>query len=242
MNKNIKIIDGGVCAASGFSAAGISAKLKKSLKPDLALIYSKIPAIAAGVFTKNKIKAAPLLLSKRNLKSSNNMTQAVIVNSGNANACTGSLGEKHALQTTTELAKKLKIEQNLIAVTSTGVIGVQLPIEKIINHIPDLIHDLSSKGGDRAAKAILTTDTFIKESAIEIKLSKSTIKIGGMAKGSGMIHPNMATMLAFITTDANITAKSLQGALKKATDNSFNMISVDGDTSTNDMAYFMANG
>lgn len=242
MKNDLKVIDGGICAAKGFSAAGISAKLKKSLKPDLALIYSNVPAVAAGVFTKNKIKAAPLLLTKRNLKSSNNMTQALIVNSGNANACTGSIGQKHALQTITELAKELKIERNLIAVTSTGVIGVQLPVEKIINHIPDLINDLSSDGGDRAAKAILTTDTFIKEVAFEVALGNTKVKIGGIAKGSGMIHPNMATMLAFITTDANITAEALQFALKKATDNSFNMISVDGDTSTNDMAYIMANG
>lgn len=242
MANNIKLVSGGICAAKGFTAAGISAKLKKSLKPDLALIYSKVPAVAAGVYTKNKIKAAPLLLTKSNLKSSNNMAQAVIVNSGNANACTGKLGKVHAVQTITELGKFLKIEKNLIAVTSTGVIGVPLPVEKIIDHIPELIKGLESTGGALAAKAILTTDTFIKECAVEVKLSNGSIKIGGIAKGSGMIHPNMATMLAFITTDAAINPETLQEAIKLATNNSFNMISVDGDTSTNDMAYIMANG
>lgn len=242
MGNNIKLVDGGVCAAKGFMAAGISAKLKKSLKPDLALIYTKTIAVAAGVYTKNKIKAAPLLLTKSNLKSSNNMAQAVIVNSGNANACTGRLGRVHAVQTITELAKFLKIEKKLIGVTSTGVIGVPLPVEKIIEHIPELVKSLGDSNGALAAKAILTTDTFIKECAVEVKLSTGSIRIGGIAKGSGMIHPNMATMLAFITTDAAISAETLQEAIKLATNNSFNMISVDGDTSTNDMAYIMANG
>lgn len=241
MKKHTNYIENSVCAPHGFSASGISAHIKKSLKPDLALIYSKVPAVAAAVYTKNQIKAAPLLLTKQNLKLSNNMAQAVIINSGNANACTGNMGKLHAKQTIKELAKNLKIEDNLVAVTSTGVIGVILPIDKIISHIPKLVEELNKKGGNKAAKAILTTDTFIKEVALEVELTSGKIRIGGIAKGSGMIHPNMATMLAFITTDADIADVPLQRALKLACDNSFNMISVDGDSSTNDMAYIMAN-
>ena len=241
MKQQIKYIKNSVCAAIGFSASGVSAHIKKSLKPDLALIYSNVPAVTAGVFTKNKIKAAPLLLTKHNLNMSDNLCQAVIVNSGNANACTGNIGKLHARQTTKELANTLKINPSLVAVTSTGVIGVPLPIEKIISHIPKLVHELDKDGADKCAKAILTTDTFVKEVAVEVQLSKSQIRIGGIAKGSGMIHPNMATMLAFITTDADIASVPLQEALNIATGNSFNMISVDGDSSTNDMVLVMAN-
>lgn len=237
----IKFTQGGVCAPLGFKASGISAELKKSLKPDLALIYSEVPACAAGVYTKNIIKAAPLLLTKKHVN--NGKLQAIITNSGNANSCTGKVGEYHAYQTAKELAKMLKIETNLIAVSSTGVIGVQLPIDKLLNKIPLLITSLNNDGNHLLAKAILTTDTFIKESAVEITLSNGeTVKIGGVAKGSGMIHPNMATMLAYITTDINIDQKILKKALTLAVNESFNMISVDGDSSTNDMALIMANG
>ena len=239
--KNIKFINGNICTPSGFKASGISAKLKKSLKPDLAMIYSEVPATAAGVFTKNKVKAAPLLATRKNLK--NGKLQAIIINSGNANACTGKDGILHVKQTINSVAKELMINPKDIGVASTGVIGVPLPIDTLIAGIPKLISSLDEKSGSDAATAILTTDTFIKEAAIELALSDgSIIKIGGIAKGSGMIHPNMATMLAFVTTDVSITQEALHKALILATENSFNMISVDGDSSTNDMVLVMANG
>lgn len=237
----VKHITGNVCAPLGFKASGIAVGLKKSQKPDLALIYSEVPASAAGVYTKNNIKAAPLLLTRKHVKKG--MLQAIITNSGNANSCTGTTGKTHAQQTVAELAKELNIKENLVAVSSTGVIGVTLPIEKILTGIPQLTQQLSSTGGTSAARAILTTDTFIKEDAVEFILTDgSVVKIGGMSKGSGMIHPNMATMLAYITTDINISAELLQTTLTMAVNNSFNMISVDGDSSTNDMALIMANG
>ncbi|MBX9598697.1 MAG: bifunctional glutamate N-acetyltransferase/amino-acid acetyltransferase ArgJ [Burkholderiales bacterium] len=241
MSKFITLIpDQNVCAPQGFKAAGVSAGIKKSHKLDLSLIYSKVPAIAAGVFTRNQVKAAPLLLTKKHLKSG--YLQAIITNSGNANACTGKLGTQHAKQTAIALAKELKIDNTLIGVASTGVIGVTLPIEKILTSIPKLSAKLDSAEDQEAAKAIMTTDTFAKQAALAVTLSDgSIIKIGGMAKGSGMIHPNMATMLGFITTDADISAAALQIALSKAVNNSFNMISVDGDSSTNDMVLVMAN-
>jgi glutamate N-acetyltransferase/amino-acid N-acetyltransferase len=241
MSKFITLIaDQNVCAPQGFKAAGISAGIKKSHKLDLSLIYSEVPAIAAGVFTRNQVKAAPLLLTKKHLKSG--YLQAIITNSGNANACTGKLGTQHAKQTAVTLAKELNIDSSLIGVASTGVIGVTLPIEKILTSIPKLSAKLDSVQDQEAAKAIMTTDTFAKQAALSVKLSDSSIiKIGGMAKGSGMIHSNMATMLGFITTDADISAEALQIALTKAVNNSFNMISVDGDSSTNDMVLVMAN-
>mgnify|MGYP000470449800 FL=1 len=241
MSKFITLIaDQNVCAPQGFKAAGFAAGIKKSHKLDLSLIYSEVPAIAAGVFTRNQVKAAPLLLTKKHLKSG--YLQAIITNSGNANACTGKLGAQHAKQTALVLAKELNIDSTLIGVASTGVIGVTLPIEKILTSIPKLSAKLDSVEDQEAAKAIMTTDTFTKQAALAVKLSDgSTIKIGGMAKGSGMIHPNMATMLGFITTDADISAAALQIALTKAVNNSFNMISVDGDSSTNDMVLVMAN-
>lgn len=241
MSKFITLIaNQNVCAPQGFKAAGFAAGIKKSHKLDLSLIYSEVPAIAAGVFTRNQVKAAPLLLTKKHLKSG--YLQAIITNSGNANACTGKLGAQHAKQTALVLAKELNIGSALIGVASTGVIGVTLPIEKILTSIPKLSAKLSSVEDQEAAKAIMTTDTFAKQAALSVKLSdESIIKIGGMAKGSGMIHPNMATMLGFITTDADISVAALQIALTKAVNNSFNMISVDGDSSTNDMVLVMAN-
>ncbi len=241
MSEKVKFIENNICAPQGFKASGISAGLKKSLKLDLALIYSETPATTVGVFTKNKIKAAPLLATKKNLK--RGLLQAIIINSGNANACTGKDGAKHVEQTIISLASELAIASNLIGVASTGVIGVPLAIDTLIAGIPLLKKSLNSNNGNDAATAILTTDTFIKEAAIIVELSDGTnIKLGGIAKGSGMIHPNMATMLAFITTDVMISHKALQSALNLATGNSFNMISVDGDSSTNDMALVMANG
>ncbi len=239
MNNLIKLIEGGVCAPKGFLASGVSAGIKKSNKLDLALIYSSNDAIASGVFTTNHIKAAPLLLTEKNLKT--NCLRAIITNSGNANACTGIQGELDAAQMASAVANQLGIDNNKIAVASTGVIGVQLPVAKITAAIPNLVDKLDLDGSF-AAKAIMTTDTFSKQSAVEIQLSDGTkVRIGGIAKGSGMIHPNMATMLGFITTDVDISSEPLQIALKEATNNSFNMISVDGDTSTNDMVLIMAN-
>lgn len=240
MNNNT-ITNSGVCAPQGFKAAGISAGIKKTASLDLALIYSLVPAVATGVFTRNQIKAAPLLLTKRHLKQ-NQQLQAIITNSGNANACTGKDGTLHAKQTAIQLAKCLNIAPKLVGVASTGVIGVPLAIDKLIAALPDLTAALTPNGADDAATAILTTDTFKKEAAIKVQLSTGQwITLGGMAKGSGMIHPNMATMLGFITTDANISYNALHQALRQATANSFNMISVDGDSSTNDMVLIMAN-
>ena len=241
MTKSITFIENNVCAPKGFQASGISAGIKKSGKPDLSLIYSEVPAIAAGVFTKNRVKAAPLLLTKNNVKKGK--LQAIITNSGNANACTGKLGTINAKQTAIELAKHLSIQPELVAVSSTGVIGVQLAIDTLLAGIPNLTAELSANGGNKAAKAILTTDTFIKQAAVKVTLSDGTlVTLGGIAKGSGMIHPNMATMLGYITSDIAISADMLQNILTQAVNSSFNMISVDGDSSTNDMVIVMANG
>lgn len=241
MSSTLKFIGNNICAPLGFKASGIAVGIKKSQKPDLALIYSEVPATAAGVFTKNKVKAAPLILTKKHVKMGK--LQAIITNSGNANACTGKLGSEHALQTVKQLAQELSIEPQLIAVSSTGIIGVPLDIAKILNGIPQLSAELNNLGGSAAAKAILTTDTFIKEVAIQVELSNGVIiRLGGIAKGSGMIHPNMATMLGYITSDVAISAGALQQVLTQVVNNSFNMISVDGDSSTNDMVLVMANG
>lgn len=241
MSSTLKFIGNNICAPLGFKASGVAAGIKKSQKPDLALIYSEVPATAAGVFTKNKVKAAPLILTKKHVKMGK--LQAIITNSGNANACTGKLGSKHALQTVKQLAQELSIEPQLIAVSSTGIIGVPLDVAKILNGIPQLNSELNNLGGSAAAKAILTTDTFIKEVAIQVELSNGVIiRLGGIAKGSGMIHPNMATMLGYITSDVAISAGALQQILTQVVNNSFNMISVDGDSSTNDMVLVMANG
>ncbi|HLX54737.1 MAG TPA: bifunctional glutamate N-acetyltransferase/amino-acid acetyltransferase ArgJ, partial [Aquella sp.] len=239
MKSKMTFIENNICAPIGFYSSAIAAGIKKSGKLDLGLIYSKVPAVAAGVFTKNKIKAAPLVLTQTNLK--NGLLQAVIVNSGNANACTGKVGKIHVKQTADKLALNLNIDPSLVAVSSTGVIGVIMPIDKIINYIPALCTDLAIDLHSQAAKAIMTTDTFIKEAAIKVQLSQGSIRIGGIAKGSGMIHPNMATMLGFFTTDADIDQEVLQQALTQVTNESFNMISVDGDSSTNDMVLIMAN-
>lgn len=240
MTLDISFIDGGVCAPRGFKAAGIAAGLKRSNKLDLSLIYSEVPAIAAGTYTKNQLKAAPILLTKKHVEKG--QLQAILTNSGNANACTGQAGMADAELTAVTLAKYLGIQKELVAVASTGLIGVPLPTDKIIRSIPKLITALNHSSSTSAAQAIMTTDTFAKKTAITVKLdSGEIINIGGIAKGSGMIHPNMATMLSFITTDAKINPKILKKALKAVVDNSFNMISVDGDSSTNDMVLLMAN-
>lgn len=232
--------EGSITSVKGIKAAGIFAGIKKK-KKDLALIYSEYPATAAGTFTLNKVQAAPLLVSKEALKKSSHV-QAVLVNSGNANACTGEQGYADALDMQKYCAKKLKLQQDEVLISSTGVIGVKLPIEKIRTGIDEILPALTHSGGYDAAKAIMTTDLTSKSYAKTVKLSNGEVTIGGICKGSGMIMPNMATMLAFIATDAAIEKKLLQKLLSDAVKNSFNKITVDGDTSTNDMVVLLANG
>lgn len=235
-------IKGNVTAPKGFSAAGIVAGVKKSGKKDLALIYSNQPAIGAGVFTQNLVKAAPLLLDIEHLSVNQNKARAIVVNSGNANACVGGQGWLDALEMAAQTAQGLGIKTEEVLVASTGVIGVPLPMDKITGGIKNAIENLSTTGGEDAARAIMTTDLTVKEIALSLDIGGKEIKIGAIAKGSGMIHPNMATMLCFITTDAAVEEQSLKEALRKAVDGSFNMLTVDGDTSTNDMVLILANG
>ncbi len=237
----MKIIDGGVTSAQGFTAAGMHCGVKSSKadKKDVALIYSEKMCTAAGAFTKNMVKAAPVLYSKQILQSGK--AQAIVANSGNANACApGDIMNARRMAVTAANALSLKPED--VAVASTGVIGQTLKIDVIEQGIPVLAKNLSKDGGNDAALAIMTTDTFAKQAAVEVTLGGRTVTIGGMAKGSGMIHPNMGTMLCFITTDAAISAEMLRMALLECVDVSFNRISVDGDTSTNDTCIVLANG
>ena len=236
----MRIIKGSITTVKGFQANGISAGIKKSGKKDLALIVSSVPAIGAGVFTKNSVKAAPLVVSIENLR--NGKIQAIVVNSGNANCFTGKFGMLYARQTTELFGKKLGIPKEDIIVSSTGIIGKPLPYDKIQNASDKIIQGLSTKNGGKAAEAILTTDLKPKEICVQRKINGKTITIAGCAKGSGMVAPNMATMLGFITTDAAISLKMLKEALKTANDSSFNAITVDGCMSTNDMVVVMANG
>ena len=237
----MKIIkDGTITNVKGIKAAGISAQLKKSGKKDLALIYSEKKAVSAAVFTKNLVKAAPIILNMENIKNGN--TQAIIVNSGNANSCTGETGLENAKKMTEFVANELGLKKEEILVQSTGIIGVQLDMEKIETGISKICKEISKDGGNDAAAAIMTTDTFTKQICAEIEIDGKTVTVAGMAKGSGMIHPNMATMLAFTVTDVNIEKSLLQKIFSEITDSTFNMISVDGDTSTNDMACVIANG
>lgn len=238
--KKIKHIDGGVCAPNGFFASGIRAGIKKS-KKDIAIIFSEIPAFAAGVFTQSATVAACVTLNQKQLKRSRT-AQAILVNSGNANACTGKRGMLNAKQSVTAVADALGIKESNVLTASTGVIGQFLPMEKLISGINDAAKHLRNDGNSDAAEGICTTDTFPKEYAIEIEIGGATVRIGGMAKGSGMIAPNMATMLAFITTDARISYGALKKVFAEANNMSFNRITVDGDTSTNDMSLILANG
>ncbi len=236
----MKTISGGVCAAKGFTANGIHCGIRKNrTKRDLALIYSEVPATAAAVYTTNLVKGAPLTVTKQHI--SDGTAQAVICNSGNANTCNAN-GIEVAEQMSAALAKELQIKAENVVVASTGVIGQPLNLEPIVTGIPTLAAGLSKDGGDAAAEGIMTTDTVKKEIAFEFCLGGKTCHIGGIAKGSGMIHPNMATMLVFITTDVAISASMLQKALSTDIANTFNMVSVDGDTSTNDMVTVLANG
>ena len=236
----MKIISGGVCAATGFTASGIHCGIRKNrTKRDLALIYSEKPASAAAVYTTNLVKGAPLTVTKDHI--SDGVAQAVICNSGNANTCNAN-GIEIAEQMSDLLAGELGIAANDVVVASTGVIGQPLDITPIQNGIPALVKALSRDGGEAAAEGIMTTDTVKKEIAVEFSVGGKTCRIGGIAKGSGMIHPNMATMLVFITTDAAISPAMLKKALSTDIANTFNMVSVDGDTSTNDMVTVLANG
>lgn len=230
----------GITAPLGFQAAGIHCGIKKPGLLDLALCVSGVSGPIAGVFTKNRVVAAPVLLDRHHLRSRRG--QAIIVNSGNANACTGEQGLVAAKTMATAVAAQLSIPVHHVFVGSTGVIGRVLPIDRITAAVPTLVARLSVPGGDQAAQAILTTDLRPKTVARHAKIGGSLVTIGGMAKGSGMIHPNMATMLAYLTTDAAIAPVALQSALKSAVDQSFNCITVDGDTSTNDTVLCLANG
>lgn len=236
----MKIIKGGVTQPQGFLANGLSCGIKRSGKPDLSLIYSERASIAAGVFTKNSIKAAPLLVSQKHLR--RHKARAVIANSGNANCFTGEFGLRYARQMASDTATALNVPEAEVLVASTGIIGKPLPIKKISDATPALTKGLSRKGGGLAARGILTTDTFVKEIAVQLSLGGKTVTIGACAKGSGMIEPDMATMLAFITTDAAVSALTLNTALREAVDKTFNSITVDGCMSTNDMAVVLANG
>ena len=236
----IKQIPGGVTAAQGFTASGVHCGIRKNKsKRDLALIYADTLCSAAAVYTQNLVKGACILVTQQHLK--NGKAQAVIANSGNANTCNAD-GVEKAERMCLLAAKELGIPQEDVLVASTGVIGQVLPIEPIENSVAALTSALSKEGGTDAAEAIMTTDTVKKEIAVQIEVGGKTVTIGGIAKGSGMIHPNMATMLGFLTTDAAVSPEMLQCAVKEAADVSFNMVSVDGDTSTNDTLAVLASG
>lgn len=236
----MKLIEGGVCAAKGFTANGIHCGIRKNrTKRDLALIYSEKKAAAAAVYTTNLVKGAPLIVTKEHL--SDGTAQAIICNSGNANTCNAN-GIQIAQEMSQLLGQALAISPEDVVVASTGVIGQPMAITPIAAGIPELIAGLTEDGSDRAAEGIMTTDTVKKEVAVEFTLGGKQCRIGGIAKGSGMIHPNMATMLVFITTDVAISPRLLQKALSSDIAETFNMVSVDGDTSTNDMVTVLANG
>ncbi len=234
------IDNGTVTSVPGFTAAGIHCGIKKS-KKDLAMIYSATPCSAAGTFTLNKVKAAPLLVSQK-IIIEGRPVKAILVNSGNANACTGEKGYEHASETQELAAEKLGIAPHEVLISSTGVIGQFLPMEKMKSGIDQIVPRLSAEGGHDAASAIMTTDTKMKSFGVTVALAQGKISMGLIAKGSGMIMPNMATMLGFVTTDAAMDHELLQEALSGAVNQSFNKITVDGDTSTNDMVVILANG
>ena len=239
----MKQIKGGVTAAKGYEAASTAAGIKYQGRTDMALIYSQVPCVSAGTFTTNVVKAAPVKWD-RQIVDSGAGVQAVVVNSGIANACTGEEGMGYCKETAEAAAKALNIDAAGVLVGSTGVIGMQLPMQKLVDGIQVLAGKKAEglQSGHDAALALMTTDTVEKEMAVEIEIGGKTVTIGGMSKGSGMIHPNMCTMLAFITTDAAITKEALQKALSEDVEDTYNMISVDGDTSTNDTAILLANG
>jgi len=239
----MEISTGGVTAAKGFLAAGVEAGIKYQNRKDMAMVYSKTPCRAAGVFTTNVVKAAPVLWDKEVVESEWE-AQAIVVNSGIANACTGKLGYEYCRETAGAAADALEISPQSVLICSTGVIGMQLPMEKMTEGVRMLAKAIKpgEEAGTDAAKAIMTTDTRNKQVAVKVTIGGKEVTIGGMCKGSGMIHPNMCTMLAFVTTDVNISKKLLQEALSADVQDTFNMVSVDGDTSTNDTLLVLANG
>lgn len=236
----MKQIDGGITAVAGIRAAGVHAGIKAADVKDVALIVADVPATAAGVFTKNSVTAAPVLVCREHI--SDGRAQAVIVNSGNANACTGEVGMTNAERMAAATAEQLGIDPNLVLVSSTGVIGQQLPMDKIEKGIQAAASALSADGGADTAEAIMTTDTHPKSVAVEVEIDGAPVKIGGIAKGSGMIAPNMATMLSYLTTDAKINAETLQMALNRVVDDTYNLLTVDTDRSTNDTVLILATG
>lgn len=240
MMSTFRIIDGNIATPKGFRATGIFSGIKKVEKHDLGILLSEVPAQAAGVYTTNLFQAAPLVVTKESIEKG--QLQAVIVNSGNANACTGDQGLEDARTMQKTVSKAFSISPELVGVASTGVIGEYLPMDKVVRGIEQLLDNLSDQSGPLFSQAILTTDLVEKSICVELELDGTVVTLAGTAKGSGMIHPNMATMLAFISTDANVDQAFLQSALRKATDETFNMITVDGDTSTNDMVIVLANG
>ena len=238
----MQVIEGGVTAAKGFQAIGIHAGIKKN-KKDMAMLYSKVPCAAAGTFTTNVVKAAPVKWDQE-IVYNHPAAHAVVVNSGVANACTGEEGYGYCRETAGKAAKLLGIDETEVLVGSTGVIGQQIPVDTIkqgIERMIPLLED-TKEAGVLAAEAIMTTDTVKKEAAVQVELGGVTVTVGGMCKGSGMIHPNMCTMLSFVTTDAAISKKMLQKALSESVKDTYNMVSVDGDTSTNDTVLLLANG
>ena len=236
----MKIIEGkSVSCVKGYKAAGCAVGLKKSGKKDMGLIYSEVPAVSAAVFTTNVVKAAPVLTDMKHVQ--NPTTRAMIINSGNANACTGDQGIQDALSMAEKTAELLDVKPEEVLVYSTGVIGQPMPMDIIISGIEQCAGALAS-GGDEVHRAIMTTDTKEKCIFAEIELSGKTVSICGIAKGSGMIHPNMATMLSYVVTDAAVSKEVLTAMQKKITHTTFNMVTVDGDTSTNDTATIIANG
>lgn len=239
----MKKIEGGVTAAKGFKAASTAAGIKYKDRTDMAMIYSEAPCKAAGTFTTNVVKAAPVKWDQDIVKNSL-FAQAVVVNAGIANACTGAEGFGYCKDTAAAAAEALGVPENAVLVASTGVIGKQLPMDKLAAGVKAMapLLDSSLESGTSAAKAIMTTDTVKKEVAVQVEIGGQTVTIGGMCKGSGMIHPNMCTMLAFVTTDAAISKEMLQQALSEDIKDTYNMISVDGDTSTNDTVLLLANG
>ena len=239
----MEIITGGVTAPKGFQAAAAAAEIKYKDRTDMAMIYSETPCVSAGTFTTNVVKAAPVKWDQE-IVYHHPFVKAVVCNSGIANACTGQEGYGYCAATADAAAKALGIEADSVLVASTGVIGMQLPIDRIAKGVEAMAGELSSslEAGTAAAQAIMTTDTVKKEIAVQIEIGGKTVTIGGMCKGSGMIHPNMCTMLSFVTTDADITKELLQEALSEDVKDTYNMVSVDGDTSTNDTVLLLANG
>ena len=239
----MKIIEGGVTAAKGFKAAAAAAEIKYKGRTDMAMVYSEVPCVAAGTFTTNVVKAAPVKWDQ-DIVYNHPSAQVVICNSGIANACTGAEGYGYCKETAAAAAEVLNVAADSVLVASTGVIGMQVPIDRIKNGVKMMAPKLdgSLEAGTEAAKAIMTTDTRKKEVAVQVEIGGKTVTIGGMCKGSGMIHPNMCTMLGFVTTDAKISKKMLQEALSEDVKDTYNMVSVDGDTSTNDTVLLLANG